>query len=76
MKEHVIKQRMPGFNAEATFHKESKQYRNRPDSTGSARNNSAVVPSLSRSRVCQAMIDGCIWDNSDWCCERIVRYCF
>jgi hypothetical protein len=67
-----MKKRMPGFNADASFHKASEQYRQGPVSTDNVRN-SQIVPSY--SRLCLAMVRGCYIDYVDWCCERVVRYC-
>ena len=67
--------RLPKFTAEKALRETNTHYR--INSTlgavvGSRSGRSEIVPS--RSRVCQAMINGCD-DGVSWCCDRIERYC-
>jgi hypothetical protein len=67
-------QKMPGFTAEECLHKTAIQYGSKTYySLDNYKAPKVVVPQY--SRLCLALVRACYYDDIEWACERVGRYC-
>jgi hypothetical protein len=67
-----------GFSAEASLNTASRQYYTAAPDGASASAEPAddrVLPSAMNLHVCEAVTRCCLFDQVQWCCDRVIPWC-